>query len=1612
MSRKARIWRNIGIAAAALVVVIFLTAIQIVRTGWFRDYVKAKIITATEDGTGGRVEIGSYTFDWIHMRSILTDFVIHGNEPPGAAPYLRASRIQLDLRLFTSIHHLLDVTYLAIDRPEANIIVFADGRTNVPTPKVKSTSNETPLETLVNLAVSHFELTNGLVVFGSQKQELNVRGSNLRAQLWYSIPNQGYQGQLSFQPLYVVSGRNAPVTFTVTLPLGFGRDRLDFHGASITTAQSSLLIDGSLENLKNPKISARLNGHVALADLKNAADLPLTIDGRTPAILDFDANTTMVANAIQVTGLRLGLGQSNLEASGTLRDLKNQGALQFKSRLDLGELGRLAMVTARPGGFVSLNGIATLNANNDYRITGSMQGKDVSFQNGSDRIGALGFTSGVTIDQHQIELKGLSVSAFGGQFNGNAALQDFSRYRLGGSLRNLNLRAAARALGQQQLPYDGTASGPVDAAGDLKGSNNVTAHARLSIAPGTQGVPVSGKINAAYGGPAGDVTLSDSYLALPHSRLTLNGSIKKQLNIDLVSTDLNDLLAAASLPSTPVTLNGGQVRFTGTVMGSISAPQIAGHLAASRFVVEGRRFDNLEADAAVSGSGATVRNGVLRRDVMLAQLSAAVGLRNWKAPPNSPLSADASIQNGDLADLIALAGQPNRDYSGMLNANLNVSGTIANPRGAATVQVMNGTIQGEVFDRAQVQVQLADQLVTIPSASIEAGAARVNLTAEYQHPRDSFTTGQIHGHIQSTQLDLAMLQGLQKKRPSTTGIAQLNADASGRLSQVTRGAAQGTEFQLTQLTADASIRGLRSEGQNYGDLTVNARTSGQTLSYNLTSDFAGSNIRASGNTQLTQDYPTTADVSLSNLPVEQALVLVRRSDIAVKGKVSGTAHLTGTTAKPEGNVDLNLTNAVVYDEPVDRMHARISYLALKIDVPQLEITAGPSRIDLTASYEHPSGDLQTGKLQFKVDSSRVDLARIKSVQTRRPGLSGALQIAATGAAQIRQAEPRVLLETLNAQAKASGIAAQGNNFGDATLTVTTAGGRVNFALDSNLAMATLHGQGNAVLTGDYPIDAQLTFTNLAWSHVQDLMGPANQPVSAFEAQADGNLTARGPIMKIDQLTAALQLTRLQLSTVAGASGKANGLLLQNQGPIAARLNRGVVEIQAAHLSGPQTDFQATGSIPLRGQAMDLNLNGNVNLALLKSFSQDIDSSGTLALKTTLRGTFNDPLVNGQAELHNGTVNYAGLPNGLANANGVVQFNGDAETFRDLTAESGGGKLTLGGFVALRNGVRFGLRVNGSKVRVRTQGVSIVANSNLNMTGTPENSTISGTVTIERVNYAAQADLGSILAAAAPPVQSTAPSPFLDNMKLDIRVQTTGATAVQSSLAENLQADADLRIRGTVTRPGMLGRVTFNEGQLVFFGSTYTVNSGTIGFFNPVRIEPVLELSLETKAKGVDVTLRVNGPIDNLTLSYTSDPPLQFQEIVSLLAAGTTPTSDPTLLAHQRSTPPQSFQQMGESAILSKALADPVAGRLQRVFGVSQLKIDPTFTSGSELPQAQLTLQQRVASNIMFTYVTALNNANAQTIRVEMTLNPQWSAMATRDQNGILSINLLYKRQLR
>ncbi|MGA2330056.1 MAG: translocation/assembly module TamB domain-containing protein [Bryobacteraceae bacterium] len=184
------------------------------------------------------------------------------------------------------------------------------------------------------------------------------------------------------------------------------------------------------------------------------------------------------------------------------------------------------------------------------------------------------------------------------------------------------------------------------------------------------------------------------------------------------------------------------------------------------------------------------------------------------------------------------------------------------------------------------------------------------------------------------------------------------------------------------------------------------------------------------------------------------------------------------------------------------------------------------------------------------------------------------------------------------------------------------------------------------------------------------------------------------------------------------------------------------------------------------------------------------------------------------------------------------------------------------------------------------------------------------------------------------------------------------------------------------------------------------------FVNASRIEPIVNLDLETTARGVEVTLHIAGPVEKLNVSYRSDPPLSFTDIVGLLTTGREPAGTRGL-AGQQTQFSQSWGQAGPGALLSQAIANPIAGRLQRFFGVSRLKIDPQLAGvTTSNAAARVTVEQQISGNLSLTYITDLSRAQAQTIRVELDLNKNWSAVALREENGLFGIDLLYKKQFK
>jgi translocation and assembly module TamB len=86
--------------------------------------------------------------------------------------------------------------------------------------------------------------------------------------------------------------------------------------------------------------------------------------------------------------------------------------------------------------------------------------------------------------------------------------------------------------------------------------------------------------------------------------------------------------------------------------------------------------------------------------------------------------------------------------------------------------------------------------------------------------------------------------------------------------------------------------------------------------------------------------------------------------------------------------------------------------------------------------------------------------------------------------------------------------------------------------------------------------------------------------------------------------------------------------------------------------------------------------------------------------------------------------------------------------------------------------------------------------------------------------------------------------------------------------------------------------------------------------------------------------------------------------------------------------------------------------LQRFFGVSRLKIDPQLTGITGSPEARLTVEQQITPEILFTYITDVSSTSTQLIRVEWSLNPRWSAIVVREENGYVGLNFAYRKRFK
>ena len=1115
---------------------------------------------------------------------------------------------------------------------------------------------------------------------------------------------------------------------------------------------------------------------------------------------------------------------------------------------------------------------------------------------------------------------------------------------------------------------------------------------------------------------AASVALERNRLTVAHATLKSGGS--EVTLSDAVLDDFTHPVSTAryrarlSLPGQSEIMElSGDARFV-----SPRDYRIAGNLRGA-----GLQFDKVGGISATSEFEATPDKIVLtsvRLNAMGGQITGAAEVRDYRT-----FSAKGRIEHLDLRAATDLATERRLPYNAIVSGPFQLTGllkgnNISKPDARAVLDISpvgNGpAVRGQVdlhYDAAHAEVELGQSWIQLPNSRVEVSGTLGQRLAVNADSRD----------LNDLLPAIDVISG-GKAPVFGYSSASFNGTVSGPLSD--------PGFGNLKIAGHAAVAGLRYNGQQIDSLSgdIGVSSSGLTAT-SATVDYAGLHARGGGSLRL-QDWNITpasliaANVDVKNAEMSKVLAMAGHQEVEIAGTLSTTAQISGTLANPIANADIALTKGAIYAQPFDSITGRLQSADPSSQTLTGLFVSGPKRVNISARLLHAGMQFPTGTLDFNLTSNTMPLNQIALVRARQPDIHGFGKFHADGSIRIAhdaRHQIQFSLLNMNADASANSLELGGRNLGDARFTAqtqSTAGAAIMQArFDSNAAKAVIHGDGLVRLDGDYPLDAKVTFSKAGLNALAALVVTEDEARDLnFDGEAEGEMSVTGAVLKPEQISASIDITHIEIRPLPGTDFAQTlpNFVLTNATPLRAIADRSQIRIENARFQGPETDLTLDGTVALSAQApLNLRMQGNANLAIARTFSKDLTSSGSLTVNATLRGDWKTPDVSGRAVIRDGEFHYVDFANGLTNANGEIAFSGTRANVQSFHAESGGGKVDATGFAALTRGqLNFRIEANARQVRVRyPEGVSSISDASFTLAGSSLRSEVSGLITVHRVSINPKSDAANILASTVEPIKAPAVrTGIFSNMNLDVRIVTAPDVALQTSVAESIDADANLTLRGTVTNPALLGRINITQGELTFFGNKYSINQGTISFFNAARIDPILNVDFETKARGVDVILTVSGPINKLNVTYRSDPPLQFGDIVALLATGRTPT-DPTL-AVRNTGQSQSFQQVGASALLGQAIASPSAGRLQRFFGVSRLKIDPQLTGITGSPEARLTVEQQITPEILFTYITDVSSTSTQLIRVEWSFNRHWSAILIREENGYVGLDFAYRKRFK
>jgi translocation and assembly module TamB len=1108
-----------------------------------------------------------------------------------------------------------------------------------------------------------------------------------------------------------------------------------------------------------------------------------------------------------------------------------------------------------------------------------------------------------------------------------------------------------------------------------------------------QYAPLPHDLNLKFSASPERLNLDSVVLQLGSSHLTLHAAVSNYSNpiadgdyrIQIHTQDFGAMSPQAA-PSGDVSLTGKlhyQAIGNQPLLRNIS---INGQLASEVLsaVASGNRVElrRLQGQYQLAGGNLEIRE--LALDSIGGHITASAEIKHLDTTPESQIQA--ALHNISLQQLqraLQTQGVTGATLSGTLGGTAQASwkGTIANLRAHSdlTLQALasstanpaenrvpvnggpvngvpvNGAIHAS-YDGARQTISLRETTLRIPSATLTAQGT----ISDHSSLQIQVAANDLH--------QLAVLassfRSPQAQVPAVSGSATLNAVVSGSMKKPAVAAqlnAQNLQVQGSQWrTATLDMRANPSEFAVQSGSLVNAQQGQATFNASV----------ALRNWSYQDSNRIEAHLDVQKIRITD-LQRVANQHYPVSGDLSAKISLAGSQLNPEGSGSAQITNATAYDETIQNFAAKFNAANGSIvSTLNLAVTAGA--VDANLSYTP-----KTKAYKVRLDAPAVVLQKLQTIKAKDLSLTGTVSASVKGEGTLDDPQLNAVIQLPQLQVKQSAISGL-----KAELDV--AHHSADFDLNSKVSEASVHAHGRVALSGDYYSEAVIDTNSVPLDVLMATYAPTVP--QGFKGQTELHATLKGPLKDKSRVEAHFSIPVLTASYQSLQIGIAN--------PIHADYSNSIVTLQPAEFRGTGTSLRLQGQLPLSGaSAPTLAASGSVDVRILKIVAPNVSSSGTLALDVRASGSAENPTVAGQIQLQNIALNTADAPLGVQKLNGTLDIANNRVQVSKMTAQVGGGQVSVGGSITYRPAVQFNLALQGQSVRLRyPEGLRSLLDANLAFTGTTEASTLNGRVLIDSLSFTPDFDLSSFADQFSTGNVPAQPG-FADTIHLAVGVQSQedlNATSSQISIA----GSAALQVGGTAANPVITGRSTLTAGELFYRNVRYQLQKGVITFDDPNETHPVLNVSVSTIVEQYNLTLTLRGPLDKLTTSYVSDPPLATADIINLVARGKTTQES---AASSQST---------DSMIASQA-ASEVSSSVQKLAGISSLQIDPTIGGNGQNPSARIAIQQRITKNLLFTFSTDVSQPGSEQVQGEYQLNKRWSVSMTRDQLGGVSVDGKY-----